>query len=224
MDRNRLTQVLERASNIVKRNDENKGLLEAYKVELAEHLEIYGKSREEYDLTFSAIKVFQAMSDERNLIARMDIEKTINSALQSIFVGENYTIQIDEYNHGSRKHARLLLVNEDGNEVSFKNGAGDGIKQTTSFLANVSLIRFTDSSKLLVLDELFSGFHDVYATIVAQILQKLAEDNDFQFIIVSHSNPFKKCADFIQYNVYKTEAGLQMGCSSAEEVFNEQQN
>ena len=181
----RLTEVESLANKRIKDNNRSKDLYANYLSELDVDRAKYDELQAKYEITYKAVCVLQKMSDERNVKARMQIENMVNSALASIFVDELYKIEIDEYTHGEYMHAQILLVDEQGHKMQLKNTSGGGLKEIISLLCNVALIVFTDSSRLLILDETFHGLHNTYAEIALEILTKLAKDNGFLFIIVT---------------------------------------
>lgn len=171
-------------NSIIERNRLNQGL----KIKLESEKEKLLKQREELvnqiDLYKKAISVLQKISDDRSEAAKQIIEDLINSALKSIILDQDYRIKIDEYTMGSSLMMRLVMVDEAGNEISLLNGCGGGIQQIVSFLMLISLIAFTKSSRVVWLDEVFSGLAPENAAIVSDILNTLATKNNFQIILV----------------------------------------
>ena len=153
------------------------------------------------------IAILQQISDDRNEQGRKYIEDLINSALASVFPDRDYSIYIDEYTHGTRKHMKVYL--SEGNIIrDLKYSHGTGVKQIISFIFNVALIVFRNSSRVLFLDETLASIHESKALVMSDLLVSLMEKNNFQFFIIDQkSNLFDNEKIIINHLKYDHERG-----------------
>lgn len=165
---------------------------------------------EQLVLLDKALKVFQKVSDERNKSAKDALETVINWALSKVFTTQAYTVRIEESADGrSGKIMEVYLVHsETGRSRSLKNQTGTALSQIVSFLMMLTVIKFADSSKVLLLDEVFSGLEDREAVLMfSDILTSLARNDGFQGIMVEQNKLISDNEDFIRVNVALEDYG-----------------
>lgn len=168
--------------------------LDVRKEEIEESIEILEKS----------LKLFQKVSDERNKSAKEALETVINWALSKIFTSQSYDLKIEEHADArSGKTMELYLVDSrTGNSRSLKLQLGTAMVQIVSFLMLLTVIKFAGSSKVLILDELFSGLEDKEAVLMfSEILTSLARNEGFQIIIVEQNSLISTNEEFVRVNV-----------------------
>lgn len=170
-----------------------------------EKYELIGKDKEmALELLEKSLKIFQKVSDERNKNAKDALETVINWALSKAFTEQSYEVKIKEYADGrSGKIMEVYLVDMDtGNSRSLKFQTGTALSQIVSFLMMLTVIKFADASKLLILDEVFSGLEDREAiTMFSDILTSLAKNDGFQIILVEQNNLISDNPEFKRINV-----------------------
>lgn len=167
---------------------------ELQKMEKERHLELLDK----------AVKVFQEVSDERNRNAKLALETVINWALSKILTDQSYEVKIEEYADArSGKTMELYLVDSyTGNKRSLKHQTGTALSQIISFLMMLTVIKFADASKVLILDEVFSGLEDKEAVLMfSDILTSLAKNDGFQIIIVEQNSLISENPDFVRVHL-----------------------
>lgn len=145
-----------------------------------EELEIqYGKATE----------VFKTIADDRNEEAKAALEDVLSWALGNIELEQRYEAYIEEMeSKRSGKEMTIVLRDLDtGRERKLKNQTGTAISQIVSFLMNMIAIKFSGASRILVIDEVLSGLHDVGTVrMFGEIMVALAKNEDFQIILVEH--------------------------------------
>lgn len=151
-----------------------------------------------------ALKVFQKVSDERNKTAKDALETVINWALSKVFTDQSYEIKIEELPDArSGKIMEVYLIDTNTGKVrSLKLQTGTALVQIISFLMMLTVIKFADASKVLILDEVFSGLEDKEAVLMfSDILTSLAKNDGFQIIIVEQNSLISENQDFKRINV-----------------------
>jgi hypothetical protein len=172
------------------------------------NIEKFGLQSEEKEKAFEilekALKIFQKVSDERNKTAKEALETVINWALSKIFTDQSYEMKIEEYNDArSGKTMEVYLIDTNtGKSRSLKLQTGTALAQIVSFLMLLTVIKFADASKVLMLDEVFSGLEDTDAVLMfSDILTSLAKNEGFQIIIVEQNSLISDNPEFKRVNV-----------------------
>lgn len=172
------------------------------------NIEKYGLKGEEKEKALEvlekSLKIFQRVSDERNKTAKDALETVINWALSKVFTDQSYEVKIEEFADGrSGKIMEVYLLDvETGHSRSLKFQTGTALSQIVSFLMMLTVIKFADASKLLILDEVFSGLEDKEAVMMfSDILTSLAKNDGFQILIVEQNNLISDNDDFKRINV-----------------------
>lgn len=160
-----------------------------------------------------AAEAFKKIADTRNEEAKAVLEDVLNWALDNIDLEQRYSARLDERDSGrSGKEMVIVLVDKDtGNERTLRNQTGTAISQIVSFLMNIIVIKFSGATRIMVLDEVFSGLSDIETVrMFGEILVALAENEDFQFIMVEHEKELREVEGInkIQLAIKKYEDGL----------------
>lgn len=138
-----------------------------------------------------SIKQLKDTADERSTEAKKYIEDTLNWALSQIPLKQRYSAVIVESNSKkSTKEMAIQLVDLDtGKRREIRVQTGTAIAQIVSFLMNVILIIVSGSTRIMLLDEVFSGIQDVESIkVFGDILVSIAEKENFQFIFIEHKS------------------------------------
>lgn len=153
-----------------------------------------------------SIKIFQKVSDERNKTAKDALETVVNWALSKIFTDptQSFELKIEEHNNAqSGKTMELSLMDlNTGYSKSLKDQQGNAMAQIVSFLMLLTVIKFSDTSKVLVLDEMFSGLEDNEAVrMLSDVLVSLAKNDGFQIFLTEQNSLISDNEDFVRVNV-----------------------
>lgn len=138
-----------------------------------------------------SIATFKEIADTRSEDAKKHIEDTLNWALNQIPLKQRYSAVLVESNSKkSTKEIYIQLVDLDtGKKREIKTQTGTAIAQIVSFFMNVILIMVSGSSRIMLLDEVFSGIQDVESIrVFGDILVSIAEKEKFQFIFIEHKS------------------------------------
>lgn len=200
----RYEEVKQKISNIKQEQLIQTRLKENY-IKTLEGLDVRKEEiQENIDILEKSLKLFQKVSDERNKSAKEALETVINWALSKIFTTQSYDLRIEEHADArSGKTMELYLIDSrTGNSRSLKLQLGTAMVQIVSFLMLLTVIKFAGSSKVLILDELFSGLEDKEAVLMfSEILTSLAKNEGFQIIVVEQNSLISTNEDFIRVNV-----------------------
>jgi len=121
--------------------------------------------------------------------AHTRISKIVSRCLETVFDGpENYGFKIRFDRKRGRTEAVLVLT-EDGNEIEdIFDGQSGGIVDVASFALRLACILLAKPKlrKIVFLDEPFKFVSEKYLDNVRLMLDGLAEDFGFQFVMVTH--------------------------------------
>ena len=173
-------------------------------LENIERLSLSKKEKEDaMEVLAKATKIFQKVSDERNRTAKDALETVINWALSKIFTDptQSYELKIEEHSDArSGKTMELYLIDlNTGYSRSLKDQQGNAMAQIVSFLMLLTVIKFVDASKVLVLDEMFSGLEDENAVrMLSDILVSLAKNDGFQIFLTEQNSLISDNEEFVR--------------------------
>lgn len=133
--------------------------------------------------------LLKQLVDERTASAYETIEETMNWCLARVPLKQRYRIRIDEHSTKAGRGIVLTLIDQDTNkERTLKTQTGTAIAQIVSFLLLVVIVSISGKSKVMVLDEHFSGLDDKESIRhFSEILYALSENDGFQFFIVEQN-------------------------------------
>jgi len=172
---------------------ENVKLMERQSETIQETVSKYEKDIEdkinERMLCEKSSTLFKSIANDRNREAKKQIEDVLNYALSSIPLEQNYIASIEEISskRSGRELTVILTDRDTGYQRTLKNQTGTWIAQVVSFILTMIVIKFSGSSKIMVLDEVFTGMedHDMI-NMFGKILVSLAKNEDFQLFMVEH--------------------------------------
>ena len=173
------------------------------------------KMEDEIQICEKTSKVFKSISDNRNKVAKEKIESVLNYALSEIPLEQNYRARIEEASSKrSGKELTIILTDTDtGYQRTLRNQTGTWVKQLISFILNMIIVKFSGASRVLILDEVFSGIED-YETIrtFGEILTSLADNEDFQIFMVEHGRELDTIEGFnnIPLGIKNYETGTEV--------------
>jgi DNA repair exonuclease SbcCD ATPase subunit len=134
-----------------------------------------------------AIKHIHIIAERLQRKAHNKISGVVTLCLQSVF-GKDYSFRIDFESKKNRTEANLVLV-KNGNDIDdpLNNDSG-GVTDVAAFALRLSSIMMSKphKAKFLALDEPFKFVSAEYRPALIQMLEDLAEDLDFQIIMVTH--------------------------------------
>lgn len=162
-----------------------------------------------------ASEAFKRIADSRNAEAVATLEDVLNWALDNIKLEQRYEARLEERD-SSRSGKEMVIILRDldtGRERSLRNQTGTAISQIISFLMNIIVIKFSGSTRIMVLDEVFSGLQDKETIqMFGEILVALSNNEGFQFILVEHKSELGEVEGVKQINLRlnEYEKGLEV--------------
>lgn len=185
--------ILERYENVHKNIDaieSQQRYFDIRSVELQQQIFDYNDKIEDaqadFDLLDKSIKIMQELSDDRNSTSKEALRDLINWTLSKVFPNSHYTVHIEEHvdARSGKKMEMFLTDNITGKPRSFKHNLGNSILQAIAFLMRLIVIKISGCSRIIVLDEFFSGIRDKEAIqMFGEVLTSIAANEDFQIII-----------------------------------------
>lgn len=138
--------------------------------------------------TLQAQSIVQEVAKGVQQKAHAKIASVVTHCLKAIFGEEAYEFRINFERKRGKTEAKLSFV-RDGIELDDPTGeTGGGVIDVASFALRLAcvLLSLPKRRKLLILDEPFRFINGTeYQERVGILLEKLAEDLDFQFVIVT---------------------------------------
>lgn len=137
-----------------------------------------------------AIEVFKKITTEKSDDAKNTLEGVLNWALSNIKFEQEYEARIIESTRGvTGKELSIELTDKNtGHKRSVRDQSGTALAQIISFLMLVITIKFSGKTRIVVLDEVFSGLEDPETLgMFFSIMVALSKNEDFQFILVEHA-------------------------------------
>ena len=141
---------------------------------------------------FNSLETVDAQVKELALLTQQQCEKTIANlvtrCLQAIFPENKYTFALVFEQKREQTEARCVLRDDAGNEYDPVTACGGGVVSIICFALRLAtlMLRVPQSNKLLVLDEPFIALSKEHRGRLVGLLELLAEETGFQFIIVTH--------------------------------------
>lgn len=155
-------------------------------------LEINGVKLGTLESKATALDSVMLQVQELALMTQQQCEKTIadlvTRCLQAIFPENKYAFALVFERKREQTEARCVLRDEDGNEYDPVTACGGGVVSIICFALRLAtlILRVPQARKLLVLDEPFIALSKEHRGRLVGLLESLANETGFQFIIVTH--------------------------------------
>ena len=175
-------------------NRNKKSDLKLHKKELVDKL---SKLYDQVGTYESAIDYMKKLIDILSVKHIKHLEVLLNSAVQSIFYDKDYHIEfeVSEYRNNNNLTIYLIEKLEDGSEIKtdIKNN-GFGLKSIIGLILQVYFIIYHNQSKILFMDESLSAISTNYIEYVKELIDSLAKEYGFIFILVNHDPRWNELA------------------------------
>lgn len=189
-----MTTILERFNNLTEHVREKEIELHGYNVQVKtalEQVESFKQSILNLEVDeknhLYAIEELKRISTQRTENAKNELEDVLNWVLDKIPLEQQYSARIEE-STGKNRGLNIILSDKDtGFERSISEQSGTALAQILSFLMVIIVIKFSGATRIVVIDEVFSGIDDPdVVDMFGKILVALSENENFQFIMVEH--------------------------------------
>lgn len=144
-------------------------------------------AREHYGHVLRAQEIVQTVAQGVQEQAHEAITSVVSHCLAAVFGEDAYKFRIHFDRKRGRTEARMVFVKGE-NELTPESGSGGGAMDVASFALRLSALLLSRPSprRLLVMDEPFKWLHSpIYRERAREMLERLAEQMDFQFIITT---------------------------------------
>lgn len=131
----------------------------------------------------------RALAIQCQTSCKASIENLVTRCLEAVFPENKYRFNLVFERKRDQSEARCTLTDALGNEYDPLKANGGGVLDVISFalrLATIAL-RVPQPAKVLILDEPFRCISREHTGRVAALLEALAEEYGFQFIMVTHN-------------------------------------
>lgn len=127
------------------------------------------------------------------------IEKLLNSAVKTIFYDKNYSIklEISEFRNNNALNIYLVETTDDGEITTDIKNNGFGIQGVIGFVLQVYFILYHKLSPILFMDEAMSTLSQQYIPYFKELVEALAKQYNFKFVLVAHDPRFIEISDYI---------------------------
>ena len=123
------------------------------------------------------------------------LKETLNTALQYVITDKNYSCNLTlEDKRGTKNLYISIIDNDEGFEVDWKHGVGQGIRAILSFVLKAFYL-INQNSRILLLDEKYSTLSDQYVSRFFEFVKKFTEEKKFIIICITHDPRFMDYAD-----------------------------
>lgn len=155
----------------------------------------------------------QSIAQSKNQEAKEILEEVLNHALQQVELDANYTAHLiqPETKRAVRGLYIKLVEEETGKERTPLTSTGTMVAQLISLLMTIIIIKFSGKRRILVLDEVMSGFSGLHSIpTFGNFLVTLAENEGFQIILVEHKEQLAEVEGIKNVSVDKIDGKLQV--------------
>lgn len=155
----------------------------------------------------------QSIAHNKNQEAKEVLEEVLNHALEQIELDAEYTAHLlqPETKRAVRGLYIKLVEEESGEERTPLTSTGTMVAQLISLLMTIIVIKFSGRRKVLVLDEVLSGFSGLHSIpTFGNFLVTLAENEGFQIIMVEHKEQLAEVDGIHNISVEKTGGRLEV--------------
>lgn len=177
---------LSQLNNIINSIEDCNRLIPAFIENNNNSIALVEKNKQHKDIIIATREFYRKAIDKFYEISIVDLKNRLNSAVNYIFHDKNYELDI-VLSDKRGKSAQLILKDIDGNEVSLKDGVGQGIRTVISFILQTYYLA-SKNSKILMLDEAYHNISEEYIYKFLEFMKKFAIENDFKIIIISHDH------------------------------------
>ena len=156
-------------------------------------------TQSQYETVLTCQKLVQSMASAIQTEVHGKLIDIVNRCLRVVFGADAYTFKID-FEQKRGKTEAVLLFNRNGMDIDPLSASGGGVVDVASFglrLASLVLTRNPRLRRLVVFDEPFRFVSRNHWPKLVQLIEKLGEELDVQFIIVTHC-PELSCGTVVE--------------------------
>lgn len=172
------------------------------------------KELEDREVTLLEVaQLCQSIAYNKNQEAKEVLEEVLNHALQQVELDANYTAHLlqPETKRAVRGLYIKLIEEETGEERTPLTSTGTMVAQLISILMTIIVLKFSGKRRVMVLDEVMSGFSGLHSIpTFGNFLVTLAENEGFQIIMVEHKEQLAEVEGIQNIRVDKKNGRLEV--------------
>lgn len=169
---------------------------------------------EDREITLEQVaQLCQSIAHSKNQEAKDILEEVLNHALEQIELDAEYTAHLiqPETKRAVRGLYIKLIEEETGEERTPLTSTGTMVAQLISILMTIIVIKFSGKRKVIVMDEVLSGFSGLHSIpTFGNFLVTLAENEGFQIIMVEHKEQLAEVDGIHNISVDKKGGRLEV--------------
>lgn len=113
-----------------------------------------------------------------------ELNKKLNIAIKYIYFDRDFSVELVlEDKRG--KSLQIILKDEEGNDISVKDGCGMGIRTIISSILQIYYLNSKDSH-ILFIDEKYSYLSEAYLPRFFEFINKMCEKSGFTLVLITH--------------------------------------
>lgn len=146
----------------------------------------FEEAKEQFDVSLQAQSILQDLAKQTQQQAHQRIAQIVTKCLQSVF-DKPYEFKIHFEQKRGRTEAHMVFV-KDGHEVDTLSASGGGLVDVASFALRLACLILSRPSprRFIALDEPFKFVSEYYRPMIRQLLEELASQTKFTFLITTH--------------------------------------
>ena len=143
-------------------------------------------AKERFKTSLDCQELAQIVAQGVQQRAHSMIAKVVSQCLETIF-DEPYEFQIVFERKRGKTEARLVFQ-RDGMEIDPMTSSGGGVLDVAAFALRLAAITLTKphARRIIIMDEPFRFVSEAFRSRIRDMLESLAEEYGFQFIMVTH--------------------------------------
>lgn len=159
------------------------------------------------------MRLSQTIKEDTQRSAEELLERVLNNALSRVDLDSSYSAKLVHPNT-SRAVKGLLIKLEDmktGKERVPFESTGTMVAQLISFLMSAIVLKMSGKRRIMVVDEVLSGFNDVHSIKeFGDVLVALSQNDGFQIIAVEHKSQLEQVEGINVMHFEKDDEGLKL--------------
>lgn len=141
------------------------------------------------------VQVFiQNIAQETQNTIRMRIQNIVQSAIDTCFPYE-YHFQMNFETRRGKTECDLYLETDAGERVNIQDAAGGGVADIVSFGLRIAAWTISRTDNIILLDEPFKFLSRDLRPLGAEIIKRISDKLNIQFIIITHDSEILDIAD-----------------------------
>lgn len=139
-------------------------------------------------------KIIQQAAQTTQSFLSLQISNIVTNALRAVFQEEAYEFKIDFVKRRNSTECDLFFVKE-GKNMKPMDSCGYGAADIASLALRIAYWKLEDTRNVIIMDEPTRNLSLNKQPLAVEIIKKLSNDLNLQFIIVTHNSALTEAAD-----------------------------